>query len=133
MWFLASAFASDIDLGEKPEGELPDLGTAPVISCCLAREVITEGIQPERVRACYEDALERDATLEGKATLRFQISHEDGRVTEAEMRPGLEPEFDRCVVEVIEEWVFFEGEPICGGGGTSIVSYTLLFTARPTD
>ncbi|MCP4808757.1 MAG: AgmX/PglI C-terminal domain-containing protein [Proteobacteria bacterium] len=126
-----SALAQDIDLGEKPEGELPTLDVAPVTSCCLSSDTLRGGLQVEPIRACYEDALERDVELAGKTSLRFTVAHLDGSVSDVELRPSLgDPEFDACVVAEVETWVFYDGEPVCSGEGFAIVGYPLLFGAE---
>lgn len=128
MWFVAAALAQDIDLGEKPEGELPALGEPPTVTCCLSRDSLRSGFQIEPIRACYEDALERDVELTGKTSLRFTVAHLDGSVSDVRLRPSLgDAEFDACVVAEVEAWTFYDGEPVCKGDGLAIVSYPLVF------
>jgi hypothetical protein len=134
MWLLSLAVAGEPEaggfgLGVKPEGELPRLQEAPVISCCLSREVIRRGLRLEGVSACYEAALERGA-LEGRATLGFSIAHEDGRVSGVSLSPELEPEFAACMVAEVQTWVFFEGQPVCSGRGSSEIRYPLVFSSE---
>lgn len=89
------------------------------------------------VRACYESALARDATAEGKAVFTWIVAT-DGRVAhvwlgESSSELGYEPAFAECMMTEICRWRFPPNRR-----GTVQVTYPFRFqrssaSSRPTD
>jgi outer membrane biosynthesis protein TonB len=79
------------------------------------------------IKVCYEKALQKNPTLEGKLSLRFTIGT-DGRVTSALIayETLADPEVSSCVITKIKYFVFSKPE-----GGS--VEYLFPFVFKPAE
>jgi Ca-activated chloride channel family protein len=103
---------------------------APVVMGALNRSVIDRVIRQQlpEIRACYEQQLLEDATLEGKVIVKFTIAA-DGSVAHAEIKSSTlaNSELESCILKRFDELQF----PSQNNGGIVIVSYPLGF--KTTD
>jgi len=104
----------DVDVGESPGS--------------LSREVIRRVIQRHigEVRQCYEEGLNRDATLTGRVVVRFIIAA-NGRVEHSLVHETTlgDPRVERCIAQAVRSWTF----PAPEGGGIVIVTYPFVLTS----
>lgn len=95
------------------------LDTAPI------RRVVQ--LHRQAMRACYQDAVERNPAAHGKLVLRFTILG-DGSVGQAEVTATeIEDVVMRaCVVNQVREWRF----PVPPNGVPVIIHYPFVFALR---
>jgi len=102
---------------------------APIILGSLDRNAIDAAIKRNlnKIRYCYERALQKDPTLAGKVVVQFTIGA-DGTVTQAGIQSTTlnhEP-VESCMVGRFEQMLF----PAPAGGGVVIVRYPFVFSAE---
>ena len=104
---------------------LPRLALACALDVSVVRRVIEAGRAD--VRACYENALELDAALQGQVHVRWTVGSNGNvtRVVIAKVDPGMK-RVSRCVAGVIGKWRF----PRILGGGTATVLYPFVFASK---
>jgi len=99
---------------------------AMALAASLDRSPIDETIKRDmnKVRYCYQRELQKDATLEGKVTMKFTIGG-DGAARSVEVKSFTldNEQVHICLVSVFEKMVF----PAPPGGEVVIVSYPLHF------
>ncbi len=111
--------------GKMPTRILP--GETRVVGG-LDKEVIGRVIRSKwaQIRHCYEQALQRDPSLQGKVAVLFTIDGTGGvsvaHVTEDSVGDGA---VGSCIVGRIRRWRF----PAPKGGGEVVVSYPWIFRA----
>jgi len=78
----------------------------PSVSGDIDREVIRRVIRRNinQIRYCYETALQKNPSLDGKVVVTFTIGS-DGRVTDAKAE-GIADELDRCLEKRFSTFVF---------------------------
>ncbi|CAN5602314.1 hypothetical protein BH09MYX1_BH09MYX1_30940 [soil metagenome] len=122
--------ANDPGEGQCRIGADPDKGTCigaggPSVSGKLAPELIARVVRSNvsRIRACYDDRLAKEPSLEGTVKIRFTIGG-DGRVASAQDEGSQIPSVDvvECVRKTILKLAFPEPE-----GGTVTVVYPFVF------
>lgn len=111
----------------------------PSLYHCRLRVVVTEPSPPlirstvrrhaNDVRACYNRALRRDPTVEGRVTVQFVIDP-DGKVPAAAMHDTEidDPLMVNCITRAVRRWTF----PVSPDSGTSLVRYPWVFSLPPT-
>ncbi|MEM9073012.1 MAG: AgmX/PglI C-terminal domain-containing protein [Myxococcota bacterium] len=104
----------------------PFVLSPPSLRRGLTRDAVQRVIRRHHrvVRACYEEALQRTPTLEGRVNLSFTISP-TGQVRAAEIREDTlrDPAVARCLADAALTWRF----PAPMGGGSVVVNYPFLF------
>ena len=92
----------------------------------LSKEIIQRIVRRHlgQVRVCYEQALVREPTREGKVTVLFVIGTEGGVTsTKVDSSDVGDPDLERCVTDVFDTMAFPKPE-----GGIVSVRYPLIFT-----
>jgi serine/threonine protein kinase len=99
---------------------------APTATGSLDRSVIQRGVKANmpRIRYCYERELAKDASLQGKVTVKFTIGP-SGAVQSAEAN-GLNPVVSNCVATVVKSMRF----PAPQGGGIVTINYPFVFSPQ---
>jgi outer membrane biosynthesis protein TonB len=96
----------------------------------IGRTTIQWTIQNRRqeVRACYNRALMRDRTAQGRVVLVFMIGS-DGSVDSVVIQQSdiADQEFRSCVTDVVRGWVFPVGED---NTEVAFVTYPFVFRGR---
>jgi TonB family protein len=129
------ASGGDSDLGRNMRGVRDREARQPTVSLQnptiegqLDREIIQRVIREHRreVRACYEEALQRDADLEGRVVVAFLIAP-SGRVAAANVAESTlrSDEVETCLTRRVRQWRFPEPR----GGGSVNVNYPFVFSA----
>jgi hypothetical protein len=79
------------------------------------------------VKGCYESALKKDKSLEGKLVIRFEFE-KTGKVTKRETKTTSlnEPEMETCVCQKISELNF----PVIPDNKTAVVDYPFIFNTK---
>ena len=93
----------------------------------LDREIIRRIVRRHlnEVRYCYEQALARRPSLEGRLVVQFAIAG-TGQVTTSLLQSSSvpAPAVGDCVVNAVRRWAF----PAPSGGGMALVSYPFTFS-----
>lgn len=109
----------------KPKSLARVESTAAVVEGELDRDEIREVVRThiDEISACYNAALVRDPTLEGKVILTFVIGAK-GAVREAEVASSTvdDPTVGPCMVAAVKGWTF----PAPRGGGNVSVTYPFV-------
>lgn len=97
----------------------------PTVRGSLSSDIIARVMRrsANQFRYCYERALTKNPTLEGKLVVAFTIGA-DGSVTSAKAQEGFDQEVDSCVVGRIQRLTF----PAPSGGGIVAVNYPFVFS-----
>ena len=97
----------------------------PTVRGSLSSDIIARVMRrsASQFRTCYERALTKSPTLEGKLVVAFTIGA-DGSVTSAKAQEGFDQEVDSCVVGRIQRLRF----PEPSGGGIVTVTYPFVFS-----
>ncbi len=126
LFFLAFGLVSGFSV-PKASG----LSFAGCIDKRLFQKVIR--LHENEIRHCYNVALLKDKTLKGRVTTVFLVSP-NGIVKKALIKDSTlnNPEVEQCIVEHIENWVFYKNRPNCMDNMTMITySYNFVSDYKP--
>ncbi len=118
------------NFGAKAEGSIASVGSNALIIGSLDKSVIELVIRQNnnKIRYCYQRALQKDASLAGRLVIGFTITSDgssDAVVTKSDTLA--DPNVAACVIKTFQRMTF----PAPNGGGTVRVSYPIVFSATP--
>jgi outer membrane biosynthesis protein TonB len=132
--------SDEAPIGEEARGESARFGERHSNFRCTLR-MVTATVRPHLsasdiratvrrhendIRACYNRALRRDRTLQGRVVMRFLITG-DGTVGAAFVASTQieHPLLHSCLMRTVKRWTF----PVAPGTSPSVVNYPYVFSA----
>jgi TonB family protein len=100
----------------------------PIVMGMLSPETIRSSVLRNigQVRMCYQNALQRNPTLEGRVTLRFVIGVDGSMLAAAVSESTLpDPSVGECIAAAARRWIL----PAPPDGSIITVNYPFTFTA----
>lgn len=119
----------ELDQSGKPEGPLPRVTPAPVISCCMSNSIIKQPILQvqDQIKACWTDLPRRHRPDRLKRLIQFGIP-KGGRRPDLVRIKGDSHPIDACLIAVYQTLEYEAAAPC-----RWLATYPYLFSDSPPD